>query len=141
MGSGGGLKDNNETASIKDKKLRILLVDDRSDYREGMSFMLAEKYDAEITDVDSGPEAIKVVGAGAVFDLIFLDIRMWPMGGFETYRELMAVDPECPVVMMSAHAGNVEYEEAESLGVELLQKPIPDEAIMLILSRIERRQP
>ncbi|HXI23880.1 MAG TPA: response regulator [Pyrinomonadaceae bacterium] len=137
--SGGAIAGDDELILIKAKRLKILLIDDRSDYRAGLSFMLTQKYEAEVTDVASGSEAIKNLRAGRVFDLIFIDIRMSPMNGFDTYLNLRTIDPEVPMVMMSAHAGDEELERAERLGVELLHKPILDETITDLLMRIESR--
>lgn len=141
MRSDGGVGRDDETDAITNKRLRILIVDDTLKFRTALSFMLNEKYGAEVTHVGSGVEAVEAVRAGGVFDLVLLDIRMWPMNGIATYRALMSIDPACHVVMMSAHANNEDWEEAENLGIELFHKPIPEATMTLILSRVGSRRP
>jgi DNA-binding NtrC family response regulator len=132
---GSGTSSIDEITSIRNRHLKILLIDDRDTFRESMIFRLTEKYDAEVSDVDSGREAIKLLKAGDEFDIILLDIMMPDMDGIETYKELRKADATCRVVMMSAHPDSEKWKEAEKLNVELVQKPIPNDALTSILSR------
>lgn len=128
-------------APVVKKQLRILFVDDKAMYRESMNFLLSEMYGAEVRDVGSGREAVEAVKAGGEFDLVFLDIKMYPMDGIETFEELQKVDAECPVVMMSAHAENEDWKRAERLNVRLVEKSKLNELLTSILSSVERRTP
>jgi CheY-like chemotaxis protein len=130
-----------EVASIVEKRLRILVVDDKAKFRKSMRFLLFEKYGAEVWDVGTGCEAVEAVRAGEEFDLALLDIRMHPMDGIETFAELRKVDAGCPVVMMSAHAESEDWRRAETLGVQLVEKSRLHEMLTSILSSVERRTP
>jgi CheY-like chemotaxis protein len=126
----------NVVSSIRGKHLRILVVDDKEDYRKSMGFNLERIYGAAVTCLGSGEEAIARVKAGDSYDLILLDIRMSPMNGVETYRELKRLDPHSHVVMMSAYAGSAEWEVARSLDIYMLAKPIRDEKMLKLLFHI-----
>jgi CheY-like chemotaxis protein len=103
-----------------------------------MSFMLTEKYDAEVSDVGSGPEAIRKIKEGRKFDLIFVDIRMAPMDGFETCAALSEIDPVTSIVLMTAHADDSHLDRANKLGVEIIDKPLLEETIARIMSGCRR---
>jgi CheY-like chemotaxis protein len=130
-----------EGTSVVEKGLRILVVDDKDGYRKSMRFLLSKKYGAQVRDVGSGREAVAAVRAGGEFDLVFLDLKMYPMDGVETFAELRKVDAECPVVMMSAQAQSEVWKRAEGLSVRLVEKSKLKELLPSILSSVERRAP
>lgn len=133
------MQDINMVGAIRDRHLRILIVDDEHRFRRSMGFNLRRKYDAEVKDVGSGREAVDTLNAGERFDLIFLDLMMPDMSGTQTYTELKQIDPRCSIVLMSAHSDHKEWAKAEAIGVELLSKPIPEHVLNQILLRVPSR--
>ncbi len=123
---------------IRNKRLKILLIDDEDRFRKAMSLTLERKYGAGVTSVGSGPEAVETLKAGNSFDIIFLDIMMPQVSGVETYHEMRNVSPECRIVMMSAYSDSEEWETARQLHVELIHKPIPEEVLSKILESIRK---
>jgi two-component system response regulator (stage 0 sporulation protein F) len=57
-------------------------------------------------------------------DVVFLDVRMPGKNGIETLRELKAIDPNAAVIMVSAVEDHDIVEQAKSLGVFYVNKPI-----------------
>ena len=110
-------------AAIKDRHLKILVIDDELRFRKALSSNLSEVYEAVVTDVDSGFDAIQRLKAGEAFDLIFLDLKMPDMNGTETYGELKKIDAQCSIVMMSSTSDSDEWVTASRLDGELLSKP------------------
>jgi CheY-like chemotaxis protein len=129
----------NNVGAIRNRHLRILIVDDEPRFRQSMSFNLRRKYDAEVTDVGSGEEAVKTLRDGEEFDIIFLDLMMPGMNGTQTYLELKNIDANCSIVMMSAHSDSKEWAKAEQLDVELLSKPIAENVLNQILLHVPNR--
>lgn len=127
-------------SAIRDSHLKVLLVDDEEEFRESMSFNLRRKYGAEVRGVGSGREAVEAVRARGEFDLVFLDLMMPHPNGIETFAELKEIDPNCAVVMMSAHSDSEEWDKAKRLDVELLSKPIPAHKMTQILSHVAGRR-
>lgn len=122
--------------ALRNRRLRVLLIDDTDNFRESMAFILTEKYGAVVTDVNSGQEAMRLLRAGTAFNIVFLDLIMPDMNGLETYDELRKLGVACRVVMMSAHPDSKEWEEAESLGIELIEKPIGEGTLISILREL-----
>lgn len=117
------------------KRLKILLVDDQEDFREALAYNLEEVFGANVKQVETGVDAIRLVSAGNCFDLIFLDLMMFPMNGIRAYSELKRIDSHCRIVIMSAYTDSPEWIEAQQLGAEMITKPIDNDSLENALSR------
>ncbi len=88
-----------ESAAKVPGAFRILLVDDIEDVRESCRDMLiAGGHD--VVDTGSGREAIAMIGPGR-FDLVFTDLGMPDVTGFEVAREAKRRSPGLPVILLS----------------------------------------
>lgn len=75
----------------------------------------------EVSEAHNGRELVELVAAAvqrsdARFDLIISDIRMPQMSGLEALAGLRAADWACPVILISAFAGDATRAEASRLG-------------------------
>ena len=126
-------------SAIKDRHLRILVVDDEPRFRTALSSNLSEVYEAVVTDVDSGFDAIRRLKAGESFDVIFLDLMMPELSGTQTYQELKKIDSHCSIVLMSSSQDSDEWLAASKLDGELLSKPSMERKLSRVLSRVANR--
>lgn len=86
-------------------RIRILVVDDSHHFLDGMMSLYDGDPLIRIVGVAStGMEALDMVECLRP-DLVLLDVRMHPMGGFETLRQIKA-DPAGPVVVLTTFFGN-----------------------------------
>ncbi|MBE2254744.1 MAG: sigma-54-dependent Fis family transcriptional regulator [Ignavibacteria bacterium] len=103
----------------------ILIIDDEQSIIDTLSLILKkEKYN--VTGCTDGNSALKLL-ADKKFDLILLDIKMPRMDGLEVLTEIMKIDEDNVVIMISGH-GTVEtaFEASKSGAYSFLQKPLPD---------------
>lgn len=80
----------------------ILIVDD---YRQLVHF-LTERLNEEgysVVSVSTGKEALQVVSKG-FYGPILLDIRLPDKSGLEVFEEIKALNPDLPVIFITAHA-------------------------------------
>jgi CheY-like chemotaxis protein len=134
---GGGLSTAGASTvnEIRKKEFKILVIDDDDEFRKSLCFKLNRKYKAQVEDVNSGELAIKKLTDGNSYDFIFTDIMMPGMTGIETYHEIQKIDAVMRIVIMSAYSDSEEWQKAQELkDVTLLHKPIPDDALIKILS-------
>jgi len=70
-------------------------------------------------------------------DVITLDVTMPVMDGLETARELVKIDPDVKIIMLSAMGDEVLLNEAREIGVKyFLTKPFKPEGLIGKLTEI-----
>jgi len=104
-------------------KERILVVDDEPSIRKYLQTLLeVDGFDVEA--VGSGKEALDRVNNGERPDFIILDVLMPEMGGLDTLQELMHLDRNLNVIMLSCTNEVGTVVEAIRLGAhDYLTKP------------------
>ena len=125
---------------------RILLVEDNELNREIAEEIIGGT-GVEIESVENGAEAVKrfeETEAGH-FDLIFMDIQMPVMDGYEATRTIRALArPDAatiPIVAMSANAFTEDMRTSREVGMnEHLTKPLDVELLLNCMGRWIRRQ-
>jgi two-component system nitrogen regulation response regulator NtrX len=124
----------------RNRKPRILVVDDESDIRASLK-MILEYEGMEFLEADSGPSALSKV-EDADPDAVLLDIKMPRVDGLEVLGELRKSRPGLPVVMISGHGTIATAVEATKLGAfDFMEKPLERERVLLVLrNALERRR-
>jgi CheY-like chemotaxis protein len=93
----------NESSAVV--KLRILVVDDEPSVGDAVKMLL--NFDGhEVEAINNSREALARFKADR-FDLVFTDYAMPEMNGDELAAAIKADAPCQPVVMITAHAGNI----------------------------------
>lgn len=121
------------TATIKQRRLRILVVDDDDSFRGSMAFKLEDVYRASVVEADTGQTALNLVDARGTFDLILIDIMMPGMDGIQTSEALRARGVTTRIVLMSAYYDADKRARAQALGLTPLAKPVDADALEAIL--------
>ena len=127
------------------KNLRILLVDDNQVNLKVGSKMLAQ-LGLKCATAGNGVEALAALGA-AHYDLVFMDIQMPEMDGYETTRLIRSratttINPKVTIVAMTAHAQRSDRERCLAAGMDdFLSKPVRQEELKQIIERcLSRRE-
>ncbi|MDX2269134.1 MAG: sigma-54 dependent transcriptional regulator [Bryobacter sp.] len=114
---------------------RILIVDDEENIGRSLRLILErEGY------------AVMVANSAAAFrqapraDLYLLDVRLPDGSGIDLLRQVLADQPEAPVVMISGHATIADAVEAVRAGAcDFLEKPLAREHVLVALDRAFER--
>ncbi|WP_446010440.1 sigma-54-dependent transcriptional regulator [Candidatus Electrothrix sp.] len=105
------------------KKVKILIVDDEQVHRY-MLYSMLKDWGWSCQEADDGETAVEAVRQGP-FDVILMDVCMEPLDGLEALRQIHAINPSIPVVMMTAYSSIDSAVEAIKLGAhDYLTKPI-----------------
>jgi CheY-like chemotaxis protein len=80
----------------------VLVVDDESDVRTVVEAILA-KHGYSVVQAKDGAEALMLLRKREI-NLMVLDIMMPKMDGYQVMDKLKAINPELPVVMLTAKA-------------------------------------
>jgi DNA-binding NarL/FixJ family response regulator len=91
------------------KKIRLMLVDDQSLFREALRTLLSMQPDFEIAaEAENGARAVTLAATHRP-DVILMDLRMPVMGGVEATRRVLAAAPAARVVVLTT------FEEDEEI--------------------------
>jgi two-component system, chemotaxis family, chemotaxis protein CheY len=112
--------------------LKILVVDDSKVMREMIVACLRGVAGLQFTQAASGLEAIERLSLGA-FDLVFLDLNMPDIGGFEVVEFVRSQDTlkELPIVVVTTRGEEETRTRALALGASrFMTKPFQPEAVV-----------
>lgn len=119
-------------------KMIFLVVDDSKISRKWLIEMIPKKIveNAEIIEGCNGEEAITLYEDHQP-DVVFLDITMPIIDGFEALERIRAINPEALVVMISADRQKSTKEKVLSLGASaIISKPIDEEEFRTTLLKL-----
>jgi signal transduction histidine kinase/DNA-binding response OmpR family regulator len=119
--------------------LRILLAEDNA-VNQRLACRLLEKRGHRVTVAANGREAVEAVRRD-VFDLVFMDVQMPVMGGFEATAVIRAAEGQTgkrlPVIAMTAHALTGDRERCLEAGMdEYITKPLNAKELYALLDRL-----
>jgi DNA-binding NarL/FixJ family response regulator len=98
------------------KKLRLLLVDDQSLFREALRTLLSLQPDFEIVaEAENGERAVALAKVHRP-DVILMDLRMPVMGGVESTRRILQAVPGSRVVVLTTFEEDEEIFDALRAG-------------------------
>jgi two-component system LytT family response regulator len=117
--------------------LTMLLVDDEPLAREGLRMLLSGDADvAAIYEAKDGSEAVRAI-RDLRPDLVFLDVQMPEMDGFQVVREIGA-DHMPAIVFVTAHDEHA-IQAFEINAIDYLLKPVSRERFTRALARAKSR--
>ena len=111
---------------------RVLVVDDHVPTRALIRTVLeAEKTDTfQVVEAGTGTDCLKAADREGPFDLVLLDVNLPDMDGYSICRALRHVDPQVPVVFVTARGDLKDYAAGrEAGGDSYLVKPIARAAL------------
>ncbi len=115
------------------KTKNILVVDDHPVNKQLLKLIL-EKSGYRVTTAEDGQEAVKKGNEN--FDLIFMDVQMPILDGYEATKKLREKGVKTPIIACTAGSQENEREIAISFGMnDILSKPFTKEELQRILNK------
>jgi two-component system, chemotaxis family, chemotaxis protein CheY len=113
----------------------VLVVDDSPIARKMLIKALPPDWDIEITQASNGIEALAAYRAGRV-DVMFLDLTMPDMDGYQVLETLRKEDLNCLVIVVSADVQEKAQERVLAMGaIAFIRKPITAEGLRDVLKQ------
>ena len=121
------------------EELSILVVDDQKIIGELFDFTLGFS-GHQIKVVDNARAALSAIQE-ETFDIAFVDIVMPQTDGIDTLKEMKAIAPRLPVVMMTGYAMDERKKEAQKLGAAAcLKKPFEIEDVKRVIRDVLNKE-
>jgi two-component system LytT family response regulator len=118
--------------------LKTIIVDDEALARRGLKHRLSEVQDVEVVaEARNGREALKLIGEVHP-DLVFLDIQMPGMDGFDVLRGMP--EEEMPAVVFVTAFDDYAIQAFEASALDYLLKPIEDARLADALDRVRENR-
>lgn len=120
--------------------MKIAICDDDSVLREQLKNKLEgyfQSLDVLIQNFSSGEDLIDGIEK-VTFELVFLDIEMDGIDGFETAKRLKARQPDITVIFLTSHT-DLAMEGYEVQAFRFLAKPIVEEKLYAALQAFEEK--
>jgi two-component system NtrC family response regulator len=112
----------------------ILVVDDEKNYLLVLSAVLEEE-GYEVLTAQGGHEALEIQKSSDL-DLILTDMKMPAMDGIELLENIKGLDPDLPVIMMTAHGTIDKAVEAMQKGAySYILKPFDNERLTIYVKK------
>ena len=113
----------------------VLICDDSSVARKQMARTLPKDWDIEVSFATNGREALKAINKG-LGDIMFLDLNMPVMDGYETLQNIIKLNLDTMVIVVSGDIQPEAHNRVKKLGaVEFIKKPTSPEALADLLER------
>jgi two-component system chemotaxis response regulator CheY len=113
---------------------KVLICDDSNMARKQMSRALPDNWPTEITFAKNGAEAIEIIQAGGQ-ELMFLDLTMPVMDGYETLEAIRKDDLPIMVIVVSGDIQPEARDRVKKLGaIEFIKKPVDQSKIAAVLT-------
>jgi signal transduction histidine kinase len=119
--------------------LRCLVIDDEEAVARILSDILASAGHTPVVFTD--PAAALARAASERFDVVFTDLAMPGLSGWEVARSIKAVTPDSVVILMTGYGVELSHDEQPNHGVDaVLTKPAGVTAILEAVARVAPRR-
>lgn len=113
----------------------VLICDDSSFARKQMARAIPDGWDVEVFFAGNGEEALRLIREGKG-DIMFLDLNMPVMDGYETMQIIREQDLPCLVIVVS---GDVQPEARDRMvgmgALDFIRKPIDNDKLTSLLNQ------
>jgi two-component system LytT family response regulator len=123
---------------MKNNTIRVLIVDDEPLARQGLKLRLQAHNDVEIVgECSNGLDAVTTIPEQKP-DLIFLDIQMPELNGFQVIHKLRELNQEMPLIVFVTAYDTYAIKAFDIHALDYVLKPIDDIRLEQALSRVRR---
>jgi CheY-like chemotaxis protein len=113
----------------------VLIVDDSLVARLSLKGILKEG-DWSLSEAASGEAALEKLSGGLAPDILFLDLTMPGKGGIQTLRDIRAIYPSLPIVIVTADIQARTIEMVTEAGASaVVRKPASKAEILGVVDR------
>lgn len=114
---------------------KILIVDDELDMLELLEMIIVEKTPYQVVTTNNPLEVPPLLKEGS-FNLLITDLRMPGLSGLDLIRETKKIDPDLPIIVITAFGSSQSAEESIYEGAyDYITKPFRKDQIIITIKR------
>jgi DNA-binding response OmpR family regulator len=123
-----------EVTPIKEsRQARILVIDDEESIRDILTRMLQTK-GHQVAVASNGEEGIERFRL-TPFDLVFTDLGMPKLSGWDVGKAIKEINPKVPIAMITGWGVELDREKMSNSGIDLIvSKPFNFEQVIRLVS-------
>ena len=124
-----------EVTKVDWKNKKVLIVEDND---PSFAFLEELLIDKEVTVIRAmnGFDAIEKCNKNPDFDLVFMDIQLPELDGYEATRQIVRFRPELPIIAQTANAMSDDKMKCLDAGcTEVLTKPVQMDQLFMLLEK------
>lgn len=126
---------------VRNQKKKVLLVDDHPMMRQGLAQLIDQQKDLLVCGESGDANGAMKLVESLKPDLALVDISLEGRSGFELIRDLQALHPEVPVLVMSMHDESLYAERMLHVGARgYVMKQAGGETLLLAIRQVLRGQ-
>ena len=115
---------------------KILVIDDELDMLMLLRMIIEDNTDYEVETTNNPSEALKMVMEND-YNLVISDLKMPGMDGLELFDEVREMDPDLPLIIITAYGSLETSDEAIKKGVaDFITKPFRKDSILFTINRV-----
>jgi len=120
------------------KRVKTLIVEDDEINYLYIKELLGDS-NFEMLWAKNGSEAVEIFGRNSEFDVVLMDLKMSVMNGYEATWKIKNINPEIPVIAVTAFALQEDLEKATAASFDgYVIKPIVKSDLLLKISKVLR---
>lgn len=114
-----------EAISVIAKEPVVLIAEDEDSNFVVLAMVMRKSFNAKVLHALNGLEAIKMVQSNPDIDVVLMDLKMPVMDGFEATAQLKKLQPDLPVIAITAFAMSGDEHRAMEIGCDYyIAKPV-----------------
>jgi signal transduction histidine kinase/ActR/RegA family two-component response regulator len=119
---------------------KVLVIDDNEEVRDIISEMLTTK-GHKVIEAEDGVRGLELFDEKDKFDLIFVNLSLPKLSGWEVIQRLKEKDPDSKVALLTGWGAQINFEEAKDKGADfLIPKPFKAEDLLTVLGQATREK-
>jgi PAS domain S-box-containing protein len=117
------------------RKLKVLIAED-DEISEKLMDLNVQSFSKEIINVRTGVEAVDMCKKNRDIDLVFMDIMMPQMNGYEATRQIRQFNHDVVIIAQTAYGLTGDREKAMEAGCnDYIAKPVNREALLVLTQK------
>jgi RNA polymerase sigma factor (sigma-70 family) len=123
------------------ERIRVLCADDHRIVREGISLIISQQPDMEVTGAATSGEECLAMFRRRRPDITVMDLQMAGMNGVDAIKAIRKEDPEAKVIVLTMYIGDEDIHQALTAGARayLYKNTISDD-LLRVIREVHRSQ-